>query len=117
MAYGQGELGWPKSALNPHWFILPPFEGGGPSVSLTLCCFMVYSTRLFVLCLTLYYFVLVFFAVLLALRLPRLGKRKLILVLFVRLFGLRLLVLSVSSSSWCLGRAAVCDCDSSWTFL
>ena len=44
------------------------------------------------------------FSVLLALRLPRLGKRGLILVLFVRL------VLSVSSSSWCLGRAAVCDC-------
>ena len=25
--------------------------------------------------------------------------------------------LSVSSSSWCLGRAAVCDCGTSWTFL
>ena len=36
------------------------------------------------------------FAVLLALRLPRLGKRELIFVLFVRLL--------------CLGRAAVCDC-------
>ena len=23
----------------------------------------------------------------------------------------------VSSSSWCLGRAAVCDCGTSWTFL
>ena len=32
-----------------------------------------------------------YFSVLLALRLPRLGKRELILVLFVRLFGLRLL--------------------------
>ena len=27
------------------------------------------------------------------------------------------LVLSVSSSSWCLGRAAICDCGTSWTFL
>ena len=27
------------------------------------------------------------------------------------------LVLSVSSSSWCLGRAAVCDCATPWTFL
>ena len=27
------------------------------------------------------------------------------------------LVLSVFSSSWCLGRAAVCDCDTPWTFL
>ena len=33
---------------------------GGPGVSLTLCCFVVYSTRRFVLCLTLCHFVLVF---------------------------------------------------------
>ena len=26
------------------------------------------------------------------------------------------LVLSVSSSSWCLGRAAVCNCGIPWTF-
>ena len=31
-------------------------------VSLTLCCFVVYSTRRFVLCLTLCYFALVFFS-------------------------------------------------------
>ena len=41
----------------------------------------------FLVCLTLCHFVLVF-SVLLALRLPRLGKRELILVLFVRLFDL-----------------------------
>ena len=46
------------------------------------------------------------FSVLLALRLPRLGKRELILALFVRLFDFDLcLVLSVSPSSWCLKRA------------
>ena len=50
------------------------------------------------------------FSVLLVLRLPRLGKRELILVLFVRLFGFCWFRLSVSSSSWGLGRAAVCDC-------
>ena len=27
------------------------------------------------------------------------------------------LVLSISSSSWCLERAAVCDCGTPWTFL
>ena len=37
-------------------------------------------------------------------------------MLFVRLFDLCCLVLSVSSSSWCLGRAAVCDCGTPWTF-
>ena len=58
------------------------------------------------------------FSVLLVLRLPRLGKRELILVLFVRLSGLcACLDLSVSSSSWGLGRAAVCDCGTPWTFL
>ena len=34
----------------------------GPGVSLTLCCFVVYSARRFVLCLTLWQFVLVFFS-------------------------------------------------------
>ena len=42
----------------------------------------------------------------LELRLLRLVNRELILVLFVRLFDFRLFVLSVFSSSWCLGRAA-----------
>ena len=59
------------------------------------------------------------FSVILALRLPRLEKRELILVLFVRLFDLCLfgfvgfLFLLVS------GRAADCDCDcgTPWTFL
>ena len=55
------------------------------------------------------------FSVLLALRIPRMGKRELILVLFIRLFDLCLF--GFSSSSWCLGRAAVCDCGFSWTFL
>ena len=44
-----------------------------------------------------------------------LGKRELILVLFVRICAC--LDLLVSSSSWCLGRAAVCDCGTPWTFL
>ena len=60
---------------------------------------------------------LCFFSVLLALRLPCLGKIELILVLFVCLFDLCLSDLSVSFSSWCLGRAAVCGCGTPWTFL
>ena len=86
---------------------------GGPSVSLSFCCYVVYSTRRFVLCLTLCHFFLCF-SVHLALRLPRLGKRELILVFFVHLC---LLDFSVSSSSWCLGRAEVCNCGTPWTFL
>ena len=59
------------------------------------------------------------FSVLLVLRLPRLGKGELILVLFVRYVCsiCACLDLSVSSSSWGLGRAVVCDCGTPWTFL
>ena len=57
------------------------------------------------------------FSVLLALRLPSLGKRELILVLFVHRFDFRLFGLSVSSSSWCLRWAAFCGCGTLWTFL
>ena len=35
---------------------------GGPGVSLTLCCFVVYSTRRFVVCLSVCHFALVFFS-------------------------------------------------------
>ena len=57
------------------------------------------------------------FSVLLALRLPCLGQRKLILVLLYICSIFACLVLSVSSSSLCLGRAAVFNCGSPWTFL
>ena len=57
------------------------------------------------------------FSVLLVLRLPRLGKRELILVLLVRLFGLCFFRFVGFSSSLGLGRAAVCDCGTPWTFL
>ena len=69
-----------------HVVLLKKKTASGRGVSLTLCCFVVYSTRRFVVCLSVCHFVRVL--VLLVLRLPRLGKRELILVLFVRLFGL-----------------------------
>ena len=75
-----------------------------------------YSTRRFVLSIAFCYFVLVF-SLLLALRLPRLEKRELILVHFVRLFDFRLVVFAFSPSSSCLGRAAACDFGTPWTFL
>ena len=57
------------------------------------------------------------FSVLLALRLPRLGKRELNLSAFHVCSICACLDLSVSSSSWCLGRAVVCDCGTPWNFL
>ena len=57
------------------------------------------------------------FSVLLVLRLPRLGKRELVLVLFVRLFGLCLFGFVGFLFLVGLGRAAVCDCGTPWTFL
>ena len=73
----------------------------GPGIAFTLCSFVVNSARRFILCLVLvcvFFFVVVvllllfFFSALLALRSPRLGKRELVCVLFVRLFVLRVLV-------------------------
>ena len=55
------------------------------------------------------------FSVLLALRFPRLGKRELILVLFVCLFTLRLFGF-VCFLFLLVGRAAVCDCGTPRTF-
>ena len=48
------------------------------------------------------------FSVLLELRLPRFGKR--VLSAFRTFVRFAFVWLSVSSSSWCLGRAAVCNC-------
>ena len=85
---------------------------------------LLFVTPWFILRGNLFYFLpcvlLLCFSVLLALRLPLLGKRELILVHFVRLFDLRLFgftPVSVSSSSWCLGRAAIFDCGTPCTFL
>ena len=57
------------------------------------------------------------FSVLLALRLPRLGKIEQILLLFVRLFDLCLFGFVGFLFLVGLGRAAVGDCGTSWTFL
>ena len=57
------------------------------------------------------------FSVLSALRLPRLGKRELILMLFVRLFDLCLFSFVGFLFLLCLGRTAVCNLGTPWTFL
>ena len=102
-----------KSALNPP--VVYPTDRSKAVVPVLVLLFV---ALWFILRSDLFYvlpcvILFLYFSVLLALRLPRLRKRELILVLFVRLFDL----CSVSSSSWCLGRAAVCDCGIPWTFL
>ena len=78
---------------------------------------MIYSTRRFVVCLTMCHFILVFFSPF-SIAITSLGEERANLSAF-RTFVRFVLVLdlSVSSSSWCLGRAAVCDCGTPWTFL
>ena len=76
---------------------------------------MVYSTRRFVLSLAFYYFVIFFSPFSIAI--TSLGEER-----ANRLFSYvcsicACLVLSVFSSSWCLGWAAACDCGTPWTFL
>ena len=77
---------------------------------------MVYSARRFVLCLTLCYFVLVFFSPFsVAVTSPGKQRANSAFRSFVR-FALVWFCL-FPPSSWCLGRAAVCDCGTPWTFL
>ena len=57
------------------------------------------------------------FSVFLALRLPRLGKRELILVLFVRLFDLRLFGFVCFLFLLGSGKGYVFDCGTPWSFL
>ena len=57
------------------------------------------------------------FSVFLALRLPRLWGESWSWCFSCVCSICACLVLSVSSSSWCLGGAAVCDCGTPWTFL
>ena len=106
-----------KSALKPPVVYSTDRSGSGPGVSLTLCCFVVYSTRRFVLCLTLYHFVLVFFSSF-SIAITLLGEERTNLSAF-RTFVRFVLVwiCRVSSSSWGLERAAVCDRGTPWTFL
>ena len=80
----------------------------GPGVSLTPCCFVVYSTRRFVVCLSVCHFVLVFFS-LFSVAITSLGEERASVCACIDF--------SVSSSSWGLGRAAVCDCGTLWSFL
>ena len=66
---------------------------------------------------TLCYFVLVFFKPL-GIAVTSLGEERANLSAFRTFVRLALIwFLSVSSSSWCLGRAAVCDCGTPLTFL
>ena len=84
----QDGVGWLWKCFRPPGGLLCwPFWGGGPGlVLLFVALWFILRGDLFCV-LTLCYFVLMFL-VLLALRLLRLGKRELLLVLFVRLFDL-----------------------------
>ena len=77
---------------------------------------MVYSTRRFVLSLALCYFVLVFFSPF-SIAITSLGEERANLSAFRTFVRFALVWLSVSTSSWCLGRAAAYDCGSPLTFL
>ena len=76
-----------KNTLNPSVVYSTDYSKAVVLVLVLLCCFVVYSTRRFVYVLPCAILFLCF-SVLLALRLPRLVKRELILVLFVCLFDL-----------------------------
>ena len=78
---------------------------------LVLLFVALHSTRRFVLSLALCYFVLVFFSPF-SIAITSLGEEK------TKLFVPFVLVwFCLLSSSWCLRKAAVCDCGIPWTFI
>ena len=105
-----------KSALNPP---LPPVVcSTDRSKAVVPVLFLLFVALWFILRGDLLYVfpcVILFlcFSILLVLRLPRFGKDELSYACSIS----ACLDLSVSSSSWGLGRAAVCDCGTPWTFL
>ena len=79
---------------------------------------MVYSTRRFVVCLSVCHFVLVFFSPFsIAITSLEEERANLSYDFWYVCLVCACLDLSFSSSSWGLGRAAVCDCGTPWTFL
>ena len=112
----------------PFGFLLVVFC---PGVSVTLCCFVVYSTRRFVLCLSLCYFVLVFFSPF-SIAITSLGKKRanlsafrtfvrFMLVWFCRFplplgvwEGLRFVIVALPGL---FSYLLFCDCGTPWTFL
>ena len=80
---------------------------GGPGVSLTLCCFVFYSTRLFVLSLVLCCFVLVFYSPF-SIAITSLGEERGNLSAFRTFVRFALVWFCLFLSSSCLVRAAAC---------
>ena len=78
-----------KSALNPPVVYSIDRSKAVVPVLVLLCCFVVYSTRRFVLCLALCYFVLMFISPI-SIAITSLGEERASLGAFVRLFDLRL---------------------------
>ena len=77
---------------------------------------MVYSARRFVVCLSVCHFVPVFFSPF-SIAITSLGEGRANLSVFLYVCSVcACLDLSVSSSSWGLGWAVVCDCGTPWTF-
>ena len=102
-------------------------SGAVVPVLVLFCCFVVYSTRRFVLCLSFCYLVFCilrsFFHCATSLWSEGAGGggggaggKWLILVLLYVCSACACLVVLVFSSSWYLGGAAVCDCGNPWTF-
>ena len=77
---------------------------------------MVYSTRRFVLCLTLCHFVLVFFSPF-SIAITSLGEERANLSAFRTFVRFVLVWICRFPLPFGVGRIAVCDCATSWTFL
>ena len=106
-----------KSALNPPVVCSTDrSKAVVPVLVLLFVALWFFSTRRFVVCLSMCHFVLVFFSPF-SIAITSLGEERANLSAFRTFVRYACLDLSVSSSSWGLGRAAVCDCGTPWTIL
>ena len=116
---GSGLWLWHFLDFSLTFFILLcwPFWGGGPGVGLALCCFVVYCASCVLPCVVLLLCCCLFFSSF-SIAITSLGEGAVVWSWCVSCVCsiCACLVLSVFSSSWCLGRAAICDCGTPFEF-
>ena len=106
-----------KSALNPPVVCSTDRSKAVVPVLVLLFVALWFILRGDLSCFAWCYFVLVFFSPL-SIAITSLGEERANLSAFRTFVRFPLVwFLSVSSFSWCLGRAAACDCGTTWTFM
>ena len=107
----------PPPAPHAVYSTADPSKAVVPMLVLLFICFVVYSTKRFVLCIILCFFVLVFLSPF-SIAITSLGEERANLSAFRTFVRFALVWFCLFPLPfWCLVWAAVCDCGTPWTFL